>query len=305
MTEQLILHSYDASPFTQKTLRMLGLKGLSWSWVEMPMILPKPDLVALTGGYRGTPVLQIGADIFVDNQRIAMELEKRFPEPSLFPFGNQGLGQAMVIWANAFFRAGLHMAIGLQSADWPEEFLADRKALFDDLDFDAISAEIDQARSQLCALAGQLNSQLSDGRLFLEGDKPSLADIHAFSVPWFARPAMPEVNELLQPFIHLPAWEARIAELGEGQREPVPAAQAHAVAKSSVSKTRAGVDSNEAQGLKVGQSVMVEPDDARRGSVAGTIVTASPNEIAIRHENDSVGEVVVHFPRLGYRVTPS
>ena len=304
MTDQLILHSYDASPFTQKALRMLGLKGLSWSWVETPMILPKPELVVLTGGYRGTPVLQVGADIYIDNQRIAVELEDRFPEPSLYPFGNRGLGQAMVVWANAFFRAGLHMIIGLQSSEWPEEFLADRKALFDDLDFDAISTELDQARSQLCALASQLNSQLSDGRLFLEGDKPSLADIHAFSVPWFARPAMAEVNELLESLVYLPPWETRIAELGEGQREPIPATQAHAVAKSSVSKTRAGVDSNDAQGLKVGQTVVVEPDDSRRGGVTGAVVAASPNEIAIGHENDSVGEVVVHFPRLGYRVSP-
>lgn len=236
MSDQLILHHYDASPFTQKTLRMLGLKGLSWYSVEMPMILPKPDLVALTGGYRGTPVLQIGADVYVDNQRIASELERRFPEPSLFPFGNRGLGQAMVVWSNAFFRAGLHMVIGLQSMDWPDEFLDDRKALFSDLDFDALSEDIGHARSQLRALAGQLNTQLSDGRLFLEGDKPSLTDIHAFSVPWFARPAMPEVNELLTSFIHLPPWEARVADLGEGEREPVTAAFAHDIARRSASK---------------------------------------------------------------------
>mgnify|MGYP001160226002 FL=1 len=46
----LILHQYDISPFSQKAQKMMGLKGLSWQSVEMPMIAPKPDVEALTGG---------------------------------------------------------------------------------------------------------------------------------------------------------------------------------------------------------------------------------------------------------------
>ncbi len=100
----IILHHYDASPFTQKALRMLGLKKLEWRSVETPMLLPKPDLVCLTGGYRGTPVMQIGADIYIDSQRIARELERRYPEPTLFPAGDAGLGYALVKWSDDFFR---------------------------------------------------------------------------------------------------------------------------------------------------------------------------------------------------------
>jgi glutathione S-transferase len=82
MTE-LILHSYDASPFTQRALKLLAIKGLEWRSVTTPMMPPKDDLLALTGGYRGTPVLQIGADIYIDSQRIAAELEARFPQPTI------------------------------------------------------------------------------------------------------------------------------------------------------------------------------------------------------------------------------
>ena len=46
----LVLWSYDASPFTQRALRLLGIKNLPWKWVETPMMPPKDDLVALTGG---------------------------------------------------------------------------------------------------------------------------------------------------------------------------------------------------------------------------------------------------------------
>ena len=47
----LILHSYDGSPFTQRVLKMLAIKRARWRWVETPMMLPKDDLVALTGDF--------------------------------------------------------------------------------------------------------------------------------------------------------------------------------------------------------------------------------------------------------------
>src|SRR5271165_1090127 len=59
----IILHHYETSPYSEKVRLGLGLKGLAWASVEIPVIMPKPDLTALTGGYRKTPVLQIGADI--------------------------------------------------------------------------------------------------------------------------------------------------------------------------------------------------------------------------------------------------
>src|ERR1700691_71381 len=77
----IILHHYDMSPYSEKVRTGLGLKGLAWASVEIPVIMPKPDLTALTGGYRKTPVLQIGADIYCDSQLIMRELERRHPSP--------------------------------------------------------------------------------------------------------------------------------------------------------------------------------------------------------------------------------
>ena len=70
----LILHHYPMSPFAEKARLMLGLKGLAWKSVTIPTVMPKPDVVALTGGYRRTPVLQIGADIYCDTALIAQTL---------------------------------------------------------------------------------------------------------------------------------------------------------------------------------------------------------------------------------------
>jgi hypothetical protein len=78
--EELILHHYDFSPFSQKIRLIFGIKDLSWRSVTIPSILPKPDLVALTGGYRHMPVMQIGADVYCDTRLIADELDRRFPD---------------------------------------------------------------------------------------------------------------------------------------------------------------------------------------------------------------------------------
>jgi glutathione S-transferase len=94
----IILHHYETSPYSEKVRLGFGLKGLPWASVEIPRIMPKPDLTALTGGYRKTPVLQIGADIYCDSQLIMCELERRHPTPSFYPAG-RGAADALAWWA--------------------------------------------------------------------------------------------------------------------------------------------------------------------------------------------------------------
>ena len=77
--DQIILHNYPQSPVAEKVRVALGIKGLVWHSIEIPRLPPKPLLLPLTGGYRRTPVMQIGADIYCDSQCIINELEQRFP----------------------------------------------------------------------------------------------------------------------------------------------------------------------------------------------------------------------------------
>lgn len=75
--------------------------------------MPKPELVALTGGYRRIPVMQIGADIYCDSQLIVRELERRFSEPTLFPQGDQGLAHANAMWSDrTVFQAAVAIILG-------------------------------------------------------------------------------------------------------------------------------------------------------------------------------------------------
>jgi glutathione S-transferase len=301
-----ILHAYDASPFTQRALRMLGIKNLDWRWVETPMMPPKDELLALTGGYRGTPVLQFGSDIYIDSQLIALELEKRFPQPSLFADAGSGLPLALFQWSDAFFRQGLKIVLALQADSWPAPFRADREQLFPDIDFAAAKCELAHSKAQYRAHASLLDRQLADGRRFLAGTQAGVVDAQVHPFIWLLRTAAPEVADpLLGGFAHLITWEARVAALGEGRRNRIDAAVAILEAKDSLPDEELQIDLGDAQALRAGMRVRVIADDTRRGEVEGEVTIALPDRVSIRRVDRRVGEVVVHFPRRGYRIVPS
>jgi len=200
------------------------------------------------------------ADVYVDSQRIALELERRFPEPTLFPTADAGLPLMMVNSSHARARFRAHGAL--------------------------------------------LESQLADGRRFLCGDEPSLADAHAHPFVWMARAYFPEVaHALLKGFARLAAWQERVSALGEGLRTPMTAADALGIARESHASCASHVDADDPQELSSGDRVLVCPEDTRRGEVSGELIALDPGEIVVRRIHPSCGDVLVHFPRLGYRVT--
>src|SRR5690606_32341145 len=143
----LHFHHYDRSPFSEKVRLAFGLKGLRWHSVIQPRWAPKPDLEPLTGGYRRTPVMQIGADVYCDTRCILAELERRFPEPGLYPDGPAGLGDALESWADrALFADALGFVFGTQGNRFPEALHADRARFtagrFSGWDPDAMRAQL-------------------------------------------------------------------------------------------------------------------------------------------------------------------
>jgi glutathione S-transferase len=126
----IILHHFEQSPFSEKVRIVFGLKNIDWSSVLISRIMPRPDLMPLTGGYRRTPVMQIGADIYCDTQCIIRELERRFPEPTLFPSGYEGLGSASAMWTDRpFFQNTVNLVFGSLADKVPQDFIADREKL--------------------------------------------------------------------------------------------------------------------------------------------------------------------------------
>ena len=298
---ELILHHFDVSPYAEKARLMLGIKQLAWDSVQIPMIMPKPDLVALTGGYRKTPVLQVGADIYCDTNCIARELERRHPAPTLFPDGGAGVPIALAAWGDRYFEPGAGLAMTVNKG-LPADLIRDRREFFSHMDFDAFKSRVPHLYAQLLAHTALVEEQLEDGRAYLQGARPGLADITAFYVISMVRGFLPEVATLLAPFARLQAWEARVRAIGHGRPKAMDSAQALAVAQRSQPAPARGVDAGDRLGLRAGQPVSVTPDDYGKVPVVGELVTLDLREIAIRRVDKRAGDVVVHFPRIGYTV---
>ena len=303
MTE-LILHHYPQSPVTEKVRVVLGIKDLHWRSVEIPRIPPKPDLMPLTGGYRRTPVMQVGADIYCDSLCIIREIERRYPNPSLFAGDNQGLAWGISRWTDGpLFQNAITVVLGAAEA-LPEDFAADRGRLYFGPGFDlaSVQAEVDHSVSQLRSQFGWFEQVLEADRAFMHGNTPGLMDALAYYLVWFLRGRWVEGATFLEQFPLLMAWENRIQEIGHGQQESMPASRALETALGAEPET-GGTAAQQDPDLSMGVTVGVVPEgDGGDPVVQGELVDCSVDTVSIARYHERTGKVVVHFPRVGYRV---
>lgn len=300
----IILHQYDVSPFSEKVRVVLGLKKLEWYACDEPVIMPKPELVALTGGYRKIPVMQIGADIYCDTQIIIRELERRFPSPSIFAGGDKGLGWGTAMWTDrVFFQAAVAIIFGGGAALADEAFIKDREKLTGrPFDIAAMKQAAPLMAEQFRAQLGWIDDQLADGRAFLMGERAGLADASVFYNLAFIRWTSPPGAKLIAAWPRVAEWEARVAAIGHGTRHEIAREAALDIARAATSTEEPRADTGEPNGLKPGDRVSVMADDYGRDPIMGELVSSSAQHIAIRRADPRVGEVVVHFPRAGFLV---
>lgn len=299
----LILHHYWISPYAEKIRRILGFKGLAWKSVEIPIVAPKPDLTALTGGYRKTPVLQIGADIYCDTDCITAILERVQPEPTLFPPGTAGAGYMLAAWQQELFMTAVLLA-GATTDVFPEGFAEDRATMFEGgFDLQRIFSLLPARRDHLRAKLTIIENQLAGGPYIL-GAAPSLADFSIFH-PLFALQSLPGTAPLLDPYPQIGSWLMRMSEFGHGEPTPMSSGEAIAVARAASPATQAAVDPDDPNGRRPGDRVTVVHENFGMDPVTGELVRSSVHEIAIRRSDPRAGEVVVHFPREHYVVSPA
>lgn len=306
MTDIIVLHHYETSPYSEKVRLGLGLKGLAWASVEIPAIMPKPDLTALTGSYRKTPVMQIGADIYCDSQLIMRELERRHPSPSLYPTG-RGVADALAWWAEkTMFSPVAGILFAKRPEALPKGFLEDR-AKFSGRNIDpaAMAAAVPYLLDQLRAHLQWLDQIMADGRPFLQGEAAGLADLAAYHPVWFLQRNFGQAAVPLGGFQRVLSWAERVAAIGHGSPHPMTSQEALAVARAARSSAIAAVDLQDPVGRLPGQQVTVAADDTGRDPVVGELVASSADQIVIRRSDPTVGDVCVHFPRAGFAVTPA
>ena len=297
----LILHQYDLSPFCEKLRLAFGYKDLAWRAVEVPIWPPRPDTVPLTAGYRRAPVLQVGADIYCDTLLILRELDRRHPEPTLYPDDQTGLAAVLSWWADTtLFVPAATLTTSIIGDGVPAEFIEDRIAFMKhDFSKAASVRDLPLNRQRTAAQMTFLADMLKDGREFLLGPNLSVADLSAYHMMWFMRQNGGAAVEPMLAFAPLDAWIARVAAVGHGRREAMSAADALRVAREAEPDPVKGVAGNDPSGLKGGERVSVR-SDAANDPIAGMLVSADATELVIRHEDETVGTVHVHFPRFGY-----
>lgn len=309
---ELILHHYPTSPFAEKTRLMLGFKQLSWRSVMIPPIMPKPDLTALTGGYRKTPVLQIGADIYCDSALIAQRLEAQKSTPALLPEGQAFNVAAFAQWADS--QVFLHAvslvfqpeSVAARFGKLPPEilktFIADRSTLFNGGLATRVPLEV--AKHQWPTIMARLQQQLErEPGDFLFGEA-SLADIAMAHSLWFLR-GTPVTAPLVDAYPAVATWLARVLDFGHGSFSDMSGEEAISIARDATPAALPSAALADPNGFAVGQQVAISAIDYGVDAVEGELVFSGSEELILRREDPRAGTVHVHFPRMGFAIKAS
>lgn len=302
----IILHHYETSPFSEKIRGVLGYKKLAWKSVIIPPILPKPDVLALTGGYRKTPFLQIGADIYCDSALICDVLEHLQPAPTLYPEGLKGAARITAQWADTtlfwasmaynFSPKGAAQMFGAGPPEVAKAFGEDRAKMSTGMTrlrpADATAAY----KSYLRRLANMLES----GGPFLLDDAPTVADFAAYHPLWFSRVRVPVMAPILDATPVVLAWMDRMAALGHGQRSELSAADAMAIARAGTPQPEDTDTFQDDHGIPLGSRVTINAETFGQEPTEGELVAATRMHFTLRRTDERAGTVHVHFPRIGY-----
>jgi glutathione S-transferase len=301
----LILHHYPTSPFAEKIRLILGYKQLAWKSVFIPMIMPKPDLTALTGGYRKTPVLQIGADVYCDTALICDVLEHWAPTPSLYPEAIKGTARIVAQWADSalftaamaynFQPAGVAQVFEGAPAEGIQAFVADRAAMRGGAARMASSDATSTYKSYLRRLANMLH-----GQDFLLGQQPCVADFAAYHPLWFTQERTPALAGILDATPEVQAWMVRMKALGHGTPGKFSAEQALQQALDATPAALTGDVFQDEHGIALGSPVVVAADNFGLEPTEGELVAATRTRYSLRRSDERAGTVHVHFPRIGF-----
>ena len=258
----------------------------------------------LTGGYRRTPVLQVGADTYCDTLAILRQLERMHPAPSLYPAGSEAVATGLGLWIDkASFVPVVGLVRALSDAPPDRAMLEDRRAFFGfDIGKPAVLAQQPIFLQRLTAHLAWLAHMMQDGREFLLGAAPGTADLAAFHPLWFIRQnGGPSAIALLPGWASLRDWYDRVDAIGHGRPRSLAASDALAMAFGA-EPAALGETPTDLPGFQFGDEVSVTPDDTGCDPVRGILLAGSHDTIVLGRTDKAVGRINLHFPRTGFDV---
>jgi glutathione S-transferase len=303
----LILHHYWPSPFAHKIRLALGLLGNSWKSVEIPRVPPKPLLMPLTAGYRRTPVLQSGADVYCDTQNIVRALTEITDNHQLLPTKLSGKILAFTDWADgAVFNLAARVVLTSALDTAPPEFIQDRGGLYFGPNWtpEGLKSQLPGVILQLAAHLNSIDSGLSSQGGFMSNDL-SYADVTIAYLAWFIRGRWDKGSDFLQQFVNIERIEREVHEAVHEVYEDLPAEDALKIAANSESQSPSGVTEQCGSTLKQGMQVAIKPQaETSDPPVLGRLRYLDRVRVSIDHCGPEVGDVVVHLPIAGYQIQP-
>ncbi|ORX49476.1 hypothetical protein DM01DRAFT_1338148 [Hesseltinella vesiculosa] len=317
MTSQptVILHWYPPSPFANKIAWILNYKQIKYKTVLNDKTEPRPLRRPLDAGYRKTPILQIGNQVFADTRLIIDELEARFPVPSVYPLTRAGIPtKTMALGLSSYLSGPVFLAVTTQFdiSRLGAAFMQDRASFNGAKTFNVekynslkpylrieLDAQVDRIYQGLTTRADGSTS------FVLDTDTASEADFSLAMITFFLRGIL-GADLIKSRYPLLASHFTQMASLGQhhltAQQPDLTAEDALAIASQEPSVVEPGLVSGQFQ---IGQKVAVTPLDTGRQPSEGELVALATDRVVIKNQSKLAGVVYTHFPLIGFVITPA
>ena len=277
----------------------MGLRGISWSSIQVSPQPPRGTLDQLLGGYRRIPVLQRGAHFYCDTRLAFQALYDDDPSVTHLTAIDETLRE----WAEReiFFAVlstispikVLGFLVRQMGVLGVGKFMRDRSQIMRNATPEVLTAG--RARGAVEEFIAHLVARLSSTS-YLAGTAPGYLDLCCCHPLWMARQIDRRVASAWP--LKVSQWMKRMDALGHG--EVLPATWERVL--QVISDNRSVVARVVAEHYQPGECVGVSPSDYARDETVGELVSLNKNRIVISRTLDSGHVIYLHFPWNGFEL---
>ncbi|GAN09557.1 glutathione S-transferase [Mucor ambiguus] len=315
--QDVVLHWFPGSPYCQKIIWVLNYKKVDYKTALINRLEPRPLRRPLDGGYRKSPILQIGNHVYCDTKSIIPALEKQFPEPSLHPklttnpnVSSEALARGLTIWLDSHLFTTIFSQIPIQT--FTADVLKDRSDLVGyQLDSEAMTAAAPFMKAAILSELRVAESILAEKAWVLDTNTPSLVDFSLAMMVFFCKNVVGEdwvQSNLKRLHEHMNRIMSVSSDIMEETRSKITELEAIDILKHHESDAlpRDFEVHESVLPIELGQLVAVTPLDTGKVPAIGKLMRSTIDETVISHKNAEFNTTsITHFPTIGFIVVPA